>query len=208
MILHKNTLISFDVFQKKFICHLEKCLGACCKEGNYGAPLEEYEINYLEKNISRIKPYMTKEALKLLEAEGFMGKDPENSIVTLCLQTGECVFVYADKGIIKCAIEKAFLEKKIKFQKPVSCHLYPIRLEKLKQYTAINYHHWHICEPACILGEKMDVPVYKFLKDALVRKFGKRWYQGLEKIAGEIDLDEIMKFRQQKPGVSKDQATE
>jgi len=186
MILHENTLLSFDVFDIKFNCHLEKCKGNCCVEGDYGAPLETGEISIIEENISFIKPYMTRLGLNLLEKEGFYLQDPKADLVTNCIYNKDCIFVYREKGINLCAIEKAWTENKISFQKPISCHLYPIRLSKINNLTAINYSKWDICKSALELGKSNKIPLYVFLKDSLIRKFGKPWYDELDHIAREL----------------------
>lgn len=189
MILHHNTLISLDIIQENFICNLEKCLGACCVEGDYGAPLEDAEIVEITKNLPHIKELMTTEARELLETEGFYEKDPFDIFVTKCVGKADCVFCYQDGKIAKCAIEKAYFDKTITFRKPISCHLYPIRISKMETYEAMNYHKWDVCKSARVLGGKSGVPVYKFLKDALIRKYGKKWYSELEEIVEEFNKE-------------------
>jgi len=184
MIIHEPTLISEDLFDKQFICDLSKCKGACCIEGEFGAPISKQEIELLEKELPAILPYLTKESQKALKKKGVYEKDSEGDLVTTCLPTGECNFAYRDKqGILGCGIEKAWKEGKITFQKPISCHLYPIRITKVGTFEALNYHKWDICKPACKLGKENNMPVFKFLKDALIRKFGEKWYAELEEIA-------------------------
>jgi hypothetical protein len=192
MILHADTLISENVLEKNFICDLEKCKGACCIEGESGAPLEDEEIGILEKELKNIKPFLTAVSLKAIEKKGFYEIDKrDGEKLTTCLPSGECNFSYRDeKGILACGIEKAWKEGKTSFRKPVSCHLYPIRLKRIGEYTALNYHKWNICKPACKLGEKHQLPVFKFLKDALVRRFGKKWYSELEEIADQYHKGE------------------
>jgi len=184
MIIHHNTLVSEDIFEKDFVCNLEKCKGACCVEGEYGAPITEEEIKIIKKDFKKISPFLSEKGRKEIEKKGIWEKDKEDDIVTTCLKTGECNFsVYDEKGILGCGIEKAWKAGKTKFRKPVSCHLYPIRITQLANYEAINYHRWDICKPACTLGKKLDVPVYKFLKEALIRKYGEDWYNELDEIA-------------------------
>ncbi len=185
MISIENTLISEDILEKKFVCDLNACKGACCVAGDSGAPLDKEELPLLEAVLEKVKPFMTKKGLKAVEKNGSHVIDGDGDYTTTLVSDGaECAFVYFDEQkIAKCAIEKAYLEKKIDWQKPISCHLYPIRITKYKTYDAVNYNKWNICAPACTCGEKLDVPVYKFLKTPLIRKYGKDWYKQLEKSA-------------------------
>lgn len=184
MIIHEPALISEDLFDKQFICDLNKCKGACCIEGEFGAPISKQEIALLEKELPAILPYLTTESKKALKKKGVYEKDSEGDLVTTCLPTGECNFAYRDeRGILGCGIEKAWKEGKTAFQKPISCHLYPIRVSKIGSFEALNYHKWDICKPACKLGKAHQMPVFRFLKGALIRKFGEKWYEELEEIA-------------------------
>ncbi len=183
MIIHEETLISEDILDKEFICDLDKCKGACCVEGDIGAPLEQGEIDLINDNLDHIMPYMNNAGLKLLAMRGFHERDPDGDLVTTCVQGRDCVFAIREEGIYKCAIEKSYLEGKSTFIKPISCHLYPIRLEKVHDMTALNYSRWYICSPACALGKRERVSIYQFLKGPLIRRFGDSWYAGLEEIA-------------------------
>jgi hypothetical protein len=187
MILHHNTLISLDIIQKKFFCNLEKCRGACCVEGDYGAPLDEPEINEIKDNLSFIREYMTSEAIQMLDKVGFYEKDPFDIYVTKCVGKADCIFCYKEGKIARCAIEKGYFENKLTFRKPVSCHLYPIRISKMETYEAMNYHQWDICEAGRKLGDDLGMPLYKFLKEALIRKYGSEWYHELEEIVEEFN---------------------
>lgn len=181
MIQIDNTLISDDLFYKKFVCDLEKCKGECCVQGESGAPLEFDELDILEEIIDEVKPYMVETGIKEIEKNGVFDIDNDGDYVTPLINKEECAYVFFDeKNIAKCAIEKAYLEGKIKWKKPVSCHLYPIRIQKYKDYEAVNYHRWSICSDACSFGEKLNVPVYEFLKEPLIRKYGEEWYKQLE----------------------------
>lgn len=183
MIVIDNTIISEDIRDIRFCCDLEKCKGACCIEGDAGAPIEEEEISLLEDFIDEIKPYMTNEGIKVIESNGIFDFDEKGEYVTPLINNRECAYVYFENGITRCAIEKAFEEGKIYFQKPVSCHLYPIRITKHKDFEAVNYHKWYICQSACTLGKNTNLPLYKFLKEPLIRKYGEGWYSKLvEKI--------------------------
>ncbi len=186
MIIIDDTIVSDDLINTKFCCDLTKCLGACCVEGDAGAPLEEEEISILEDAIDFVKPYMVEKGREVVEANGVFDYDAEGSLVTPLVNDRECAFVYFENNIAFCAIEKAWTEKKIKFQKPISCHLYPVRLNELSEMTAVNFHNWSVCKPALEKGNEIGLPVYKFLKDPLTRKFGKEWYQKLEDRVAEL----------------------
>jgi hypothetical protein len=185
MIAIDKTLISEDLLDKKFVCDLNACKGACCVAGDSGAPLDLDELPILESVLEEVKPYMVKKGIKAIEKQGAYILDSDGDYTTTLVSEGaECAFVYFDEQkIAKCAIEKAFLEGKITWQKPISCHLYPVRITKHRNYEAVNYHKWSVCKPACECGGKLDVPVYKFLKNPLIRKFGKKWFAQLEKSA-------------------------
>ncbi len=179
MIVIDDTLVSEELGKIYFSCDLHSCHGDCCVEGDAGAPLEEEEISILEDALDDIKPYMTEKGKNVVEKNGVFDYDIDGEWVTPLVNDRECAFVYFENGISFCAIEKAWREGKIKFQKPVSCHLYPVRLKKLKFNTAVNYDHWEICNPALIKGKADNTKVYQFLKEPLIRKFGEKWYQKL-----------------------------
>lgn len=186
MIKVGEVLISDDVRDKEFVCNLEKCKGACCVEGDFGAPLDEDELQILEDIYPIVKPYLSKEGIKVIEKEGTHTTDEDGDLCTPVIDGRECVYaIYDKKGILKCGIEQAYLDGKISWKKPISCHLYPIRISKKKDFEALNYHKWHICSPACSLGKELQVPVYKFLKAPLVRKYGENWYNELERVIEE-----------------------
>jgi hypothetical protein len=177
----KNVLVSDELKDVRFVCKLAACCGDCCVEGDAGAPLEEEEISILEDYIDEIKPFMVDEGVKVVEDSGVFDFDADGNFVTPLVNNRECAFVYVEKGINYCAIEKAWMENKQPFQKPVSCHLYPVRLSKVGDYTAVNYHKWSICEPAVAHGGELGVSLYRFLEVPLVRRFGKEWYEELDK---------------------------
>ncbi|HQQ95443.1 MAG TPA: DUF3109 family protein [Bacteroidia bacterium] len=185
MIAIEKTLISEDVIEKRFVCDLRACKGACCVQGDSGAPLEKNELSVLESVLEAVKPYMNKKGLAAIKKQGAYVVDSDGDYTTtLVSDKGECAFVVFDENkIAKCAIEQAYEDKKIDWKKPISCHLYPIRITEHKGYDAVNYNKWDICAPACSCGEKLNVPVYKFLKEPLIRKYGKKWFQQLEESA-------------------------
>lgn len=180
MIQIEDTLISDDIFEKHFVCDLNACKGECCIQGDAGAPLDFEELDILEEIIEEVKPYMRQEGIEAIEKIGVFEVDTDGEYVTPLINKEECAFVYFDnKNIAKCAIEQAYLEGKTKWKKPISCHLYPIRIKKYSEFEALNYHLWKICGDACVLGEKLKVPVYEFLKEPLIRKYGEEWYEQL-----------------------------
>ena len=182
MILLDDILISEDLRDVHFCCDLQACKGACCVEGDGGAPLEEMEISLLEDYIDVIKSYMVPKGISEVEKNGVFDYDAEGKFVTPLVNGNECCYVYTEEGIVKCAIEKAFIDKAIPFPKPLSCHLYPIRIKELKKGEGVNYHKWHICKKALENGMKLKLPLYRFLEDALIRKYGRNWYNRLVKL--------------------------
>lgn len=187
MIIIENTLISDHIADKKFHCDLSKCKGECCIAGDAGAPLDESEIPILEELYPVYKEYMTPEGIKAIRKHGFFIKDKDGDLLTPLVKKNKyCAYILFDNDIAKCAIEKAFLEGKINFRKPISCHLYPIRIKEFRDVDAINYHDWYVCQSACELGEKVNMPVWRFLKEPLIRKYGEEWYSSLEKEMNSI----------------------
>jgi hypothetical protein len=185
MIAIDRTLISEDLFDKKFVCDLNACKGACCVAGDSGAPLDKEELEVLDSVLDKVKPYMTRKGLRAVARHGTYVVDSDGDYTTTLVGEGaECAFVYFDEtNTAKCAIEKAYYDGVIGWKKPISCHLYPVRISKYKSYDAVNYSKWDVCKPACECGKKLDVPVYKFLKEPLIRKYGKDWFAQLEKSA-------------------------
>ena len=176
-----NTIISLDLLEEKFVCDLATCKGICCIEGDDGAPLEESEVKIIEDLLPVIWNDLTEVSKQVIQKQGVSYIDDDGEPVTSIVNGAECVFTYTDEnGVCKCAIEKAYREGKTDFYKPISCHLYPVRLQKYEEFTAVNYHRWKVCNCARKLGGKLEVPVYKFLKEPLIRKFGKDWYEQLE----------------------------
>ena len=181
MIKVDNCLISEDIVEKAFACDVLACKGVCCIEGDAGAPLEAEEIDQIARNIESIKTEMDDTGLALLEKDGFSEKDPFDMMdVTTCKPNKECVFVVKKDGILNCAIEIANKKNDFGFPKPISCHLYPIRIDEYSEFYALNYHRWSICVDACAKGKEDEIKVYEFAKSALQRKFGEEWYAKLE----------------------------
>jgi Protein of unknown function (DUF3109) len=180
MINIKDTLISSDVLDSNFCCDLQSCKGACCVKGTSGAPLNNEEVELLPKIINNIKPFLRKDCVDIIEKIGTHVIDEENEAVTPLNNGLECVYVIFEGEIAKCGIEKAYSAGSIQFRKPVSCHLYPIRIKKYNQFIAVNYDRWDICDPARVYGDKIGVSVFEFVKDALIRRFDKDWYKHLK----------------------------
>ncbi len=190
MISIGDTLVSLDVFEKQFICDLGKCKGVCCVEGDSGAPLSEEENKIIHDIFPEVKKIMKPESIERGEKEGLSFVDQEEELVTMIHEnSGECIFTIQENGISFCAIEKLWAEGKVPFRKPVSCHLYPIRVKEYPMFTAVNFDEWDICNAARVKGEQSGLPVYKFLKDALIRRFGEDWYAQLEIAANDLVLD-------------------
>jgi hypothetical protein len=179
----KNTLVSDDILDRKFICDLNACKGACCVEGDAGAPLEEGEIKIMAEIIEHVKPNMSADGLLELEKQGLFVTDYDGDFVTPLVNGNKhCIYTIFENGIAQCSIEKTYNEGKIAFKKPLSCHLYPIRTSSVNGYEVLNYNEWGICRPACALGERHKVAVHKFLQEPLIRKYGEEWYKELEDI--------------------------
>lgn len=184
MIIVQDKLVSDDVVEQQFICNLSACKGACCWEGDYGAPIEEAEKPVLDAIFEQVRPFLTPEGIAAVEAQGkYVFYNGMGDFGTPLIDGGPCAYLTRDVlGIAKCGIELAWRAGATDFQKPISCHLYPIRIEKFVAFgsEALNYDRWEICSAACTLGEKEQVPVYVFLKDALVRKYGPEFYEELD----------------------------
>ena len=189
MLQIQDTIVSLDLLDECFVCDLSVCKGICCVEGDAGAPVEESEIVRLEKALPVIWDDLSPAAKKVIEKQGLVYRDVEGEYVTSIVDGADCIFTYYDEnGYCKCAIEKAFHEGKIDFCKPVSCHLYPVRVARYKGFRAVNYRRWILCGAAVALGKKQGVKVYQFLKEPLIRKFGEEWYEMLSVAAKELSV--------------------
>ena len=181
-----KTIVSEDILEKDFVCNLAACKGACCIEGEAGAPVSKEETDILKKNYEAIKPFLRKEGIEAIEAQGTFIKTDLGELETPLVNGKECAYVtFTETGTASCGIEDAFNAGAVDFRKPVSCHLYPVRIQAYSEFAAVNYHRWPICDDACVLGKELQVPIYKFVKDALIRKFGENWYAELEKVAAD-----------------------
>lgn len=191
MIIVGNAYLSDDIVEKQFVCDLLKCKGACCVEGDSGAPLDANELPIFEEIYEKVKPYMTLAGQQVVEQQGVYVIDSDGDYTTPTIEDRECAYaIYDDAGILKCAVEQAYLAGDTTYHKPISCHLYPIRITAYEQFDAVNYDRWDICSPACSNGEALKVPVYKFLKNPLIRKYGIEWYRELENQVDEMYREE------------------
>jgi hypothetical protein len=179
-----RTILSRDIFEQQFLCDLLKCRGACCVEGDSGAPLTKEEAEKIAQEYPHFKKYISDKNKKEIEKQGFSVIDKDGDLVTPLRNNRECVYTFTDeKGTLKCAIEKAYFEGETDFRKPLSCHLFPIRITQYKNYDAINYQQLAICIPGKECGRAAKLPLYKFLKEPLIRKYGEAWYEEVEAVA-------------------------
>jgi hypothetical protein len=173
-----KTIISLDIIQKEFCCDLGKCKGACCVDGDSGAPLTLEEAKLIEKMYPDFEEYLSDDNKAEIKKQGFSLTDGDGDLVTPIVGNNECVFTFRDEaGITKCAIEKAHFEKYTEFRKPVSCHLFPIRVTEYKRFDAVNYQQLDICKAGRICGISNGTPLWKYLKEPLIRKYGEEWYK-------------------------------
>ncbi|MDU1889946.1 MAG: DUF3109 family protein [Dysgonomonas sp.] len=187
----KDTIVASDIIEESFLCDLSVCKGECCVEGDSGAPLEDEEVKIIEDILPQVWNDLSPQAQAVINQQGVAYKDTDGEMVTSIVGGKDCVFTYYDeKGICKCAIEKAYREGRVNFYKPISCHLYPIRLQRYREFTAVNYHRWRVCKAAVVLGKKEGLKIYQFLKEPLVRRFGNEWYEELSLIANEYNKSE------------------
>ena len=175
-----RTIVSLDILDEKFLCDLQRCKGACCVEGDSGAPVTSEEVKAIQEAYPEFQSYIEGTHKEEIKKQGFSVIDLDGDLVTPLVNNRQCVYSYTENGILKCAIEKAFLEGKIQFRKPVSCHLFPIRITEYKRFDAVNYQEIDICKPGRECGRKEQLPLYIFLKEPLIRKYGEEWYEQLK----------------------------
>ena len=184
-----KSIVSSDLLTSNFTCNLKKCKGACCVIGDSGAPLEDDEVELLKEIYPRLKPFLSEESIATIDKFGTSVLDFENDKVTPLNNGKECAYTLFKAGIALCGIEKAYNEGAIPFRKPISCHLYPVRIKKYKAFDAVNYDRWDICKPAIVLGDELKMPVHRFVKDALGRKYGEEWFNLLETAASNLKIE-------------------
>ena len=182
-----KTIVSEEILEKEFVCNLNACKGACCVEGEAGAPLEEQELDELRDNFEKIRPYLEEKGLQAIKEQGLFTSNELGEHETPLIEGKDCAYViYDERNHALCGIEEAYNQGAVQFKKPISCHLYPIRIRQYSEFAAINYHKWEICDDACTLGKELQVPIYQFVKQALIRKFGEKWYHELEEVAVKV----------------------
>jgi len=184
-----KTIVSEAILENQFVCNLSACHGACCVDGDAGAPLLESETEILERIYPQVKPYLRPEGIAAIEAQGTSIIGTDGTLETPLIDDRDCAYVIFDGKTALCGIEQAYNQGLIDWKKPVSCHLYPVRVKDFSEFAAVNYDQWDICDPACALGAELEVPVYKFVKEALIRRFGQAWYDELEKVAAELKFN-------------------
>ena len=185
-----KTLVSETLFGQAFTCDLTACKGACCVEGEAGAPLETSEISQLKEHLTTLKPFLTKEGIAAIEVQGVATRNAFEEWETPLIDGKACAYIaYDSKGVAQCGIEQANKKQATNLQKPISCHLYPVRVKNYSAFVAVNYHEWSICAPGCSLGAALKQPLYQFVKGALVRKFGQAWYDALHAAAQDFDAN-------------------
>jgi len=185
MLIINDVLVDEDIFLQNFVCDLKACNGCCCIEGDSGAPLEEYELDLLEKYYSQAKSYLSPENARAVDKQGFGVVDEEGDLGTPLAPNKECAFVSRRGNMLMCAYERAFLDGKIPWRKPASCYLYPIRVDRVGPFKAIKFHRWSICNAALSNGNKLGVPCYKFLEDPITEYFGADFYRQLCEVGEE-----------------------
>jgi len=182
-----KTIVSEEIISKDFVCNLTACKGACCVEGEAGAPVEDKERDLLKEVYAEVKPFLRKEGIAAIEEQGTHIENDFGDFETPLVNDAECAYVtFDDRGTALCGIEAAYRAGKIDWKKPISCELYPVRVQKYSQFAAVNYHRWPICDDACSLGKELQTPIYKFVKEALIKKFGEDWYMEVEKVALKV----------------------
>lgn len=180
-----KTIVSEEILEKEFVCNLTACHGACCVDGDAGAPLDASEIKILEEIFPAVKPFLRPEGIAAIESQGTWITGADGEYETPLIDGKDCAYVIFDGKTALCGIEQAYNQGLVDWKKPVSCHLYPVRVKDFSDFAAVNYHRWDICSDACSLGKELSVPIYKFVKEALIRKFGQAWYDELDLVATE-----------------------
>ena len=179
-----KTIVSEAILDNDFACNLSACKGACCVDGEAGAPLEPQEAKILEAIYPKVKEYLTPRSVHAIEQQGVFVTTDNGELETPLIDGADCAYViYDEKNTALCGIEEAYNQGDVDWKKPVSCHLYPVRVKDYSEFSAVNYHRWQICDSACSFGRSLELPIYKFVKEALIRKFGSEWYAELELFA-------------------------
>lgn len=181
-----KTIVSEEIIDNDFVCNLKACKGICCVEGDAGAPVTEEEVAILKQIYPKVKPFLRDEGVKSIEEQGPFIVTKNDELETPLVEGKECAYViFGENETALCGIEEAYNKGVVDFKKPISCHLYPVRVKDYTEFSAVNYDKWHICNDACTLGKELQVPVYKFVKESLIRRFGEDWYAELEDVAAK-----------------------
>lgn len=179
-----RTIVSMDLLEEFFLCDLEQCKGACCVEGDSGAPLTGEEARALEEHYPIFREFLPAEHREVIEKEGYSLVDQDEDLVTPLVGNRQCAYSYfTDEGILKCAVERAWAEGRISFRKPVSCHLFPVRITEYRHFDAVNYQKLEICRPGRDCGRRNKLPLWQFLREPLIRRYGEEWFVALEAAA-------------------------
>lgn len=182
-----KTIVSEEIIENDFVCNITACKGECCVDGEAGAPVEDEETRILAEIYPKVKPFLRPEGIAAIESQGTFVKGQDGEWETPLVEGSECAYVtFSENGTALCGIEQAYNAGAVQWRKPISCYLYPVRVKQYQDFAAVNYHKWHICDDACSLGKELQVPVYKFVKQALIEKFGQSWYDELEKAAKDM----------------------
>ncbi|HLV63944.1 DUF3109 family protein [Galbibacter sp.] len=182
-----KTIVSEEIIENDFVCNITACKGECCVDGEAGAPVEDEETRILAEIYPKVKPFLRPEGIAAIESQGTFVKGLDGEWETPLVEGSECAYVtFSENGTALCGIEQAYNAGAVQWRKPISCYLYPVRVKQYQDFAAVNYHKWHICDDACSLGKELQVPVYKFVKQALIEKFGQSWYDELEKAAKDM----------------------
>lgn len=187
-----EVLVASDIITECFCCDLSACRGACCIEGDAGAPVTLEEVECLEEVLDTVRSELSTAAQRVIKRRGVAYTDEEGDLVTSIVGGKDCVFTcYDADGCCYCATERAYRAGRTKWCKPISCALYPIREKHFANgLTGLNYHRWDVCRPAVELGRRLGLPVYKFLREPLIRRFGEDWYRELEEVAAQMEAAE------------------
>jgi len=186
MVLIDDVLVSRAVLEEEFVCNLSACKGACCVDGDEGAKVTAEEIKIMEQLYEKVKPYLTEAGIKKIEEDGFYYESEKGQLHLNTVKGKACIFLHYKNDIALCGIQQAQIDGIVDWPKPISCHLYPIRIDEYKDFDAVNYYEWDICSAACVLGKKLKMPVYEFLKAPLLRKYGEAFYNQVEAAAEHL----------------------
>lgn len=183
-----DVLLSIDIIKEYFCCNLDACHGACCIEGDAGAPVEMNEVAQIENATEVAWNQLSAQAQSVIDKQGVVYNDCDGDLVTSIVNNKDCVFTCYQNNTCLCALERVYRQGKTRFCKPISCSLYPIREKRFaNNLIGLNYHRWDICKDAVKKGRELKLPIYKFLKEPLIKRFGQQWYEELEEVAKQLE---------------------